>query len=487
MKKKISRLQLVWIIILTCAVGLTNLSSSSLQDSRDDHTDKVYSHKDVLIIMIVIFLSMPIILKITPGISIAILSGICYGVEFLRFAGVEISAMTFTLSELTSLCLYTITTRWSRGRCLSFSLAIVQSASLLSPVVLKFVYGAVSKVSASKDTTIFLSTLLMRFLCFLAAIIYGFFEHSLLEKMKPRDLQRARGSTEIEGRLIFDEADLEYSKVKEKRVRNLKTISKLTSMYWIIAIGFAVCSQVFDIFDSYLDYILIFKYSFPRAEVGNLQNLKIFSSLIFLPMVSILVVLIGKKGFFMLTSSVIQLCCYMVIKGLDPGSYNSEAIPLVLGSYEMARSMYLASILSSMVLNVPQGMSLQAFFCSCLIKIAFNSFQISDFVLTVSDVLTLTLIFAVLGLAINCIILKVSGKMLNFPENHQRVVDWRRKEDEKFTNSLMASYADLTGNTINCGEKAHQGKLGEPEIRAENESSSFNYIGVTKKQMKSHQ
>ena len=106
-----------------------------------------------------------------------------------------------------------------------------------------------------------------------------------------------------------DEAEnVEKTTVEDEAEKiNLKDVSKFTLSYWILCLQ---CLVVYNCYFTWTDIINAFyvaKYNFTISTAGNLVSIPYFQAAVITPMFGTLIDRLGKRGFFMILSSLLAI------------------------------------------------------------------------------------------------------------------------------------------------------------------------------------
>jgi hypothetical protein len=189
------------------------------------------------------------------------------------------------------------------------------------------------------------------------------------------------------------------------------------------------------------------RFKYPYLDAKNLVTLIPIVCIALIPIISTVIVFIGKKGICLLLASIIASVNFLYLQTL-PAEPSTHVTVCIL-SVALFYSMYSTVIWSSMTLVVPQqGTSVALGIATTvqnvlmtILPLYFGSINESRTIKAYDKSLFSLTLLSVGGLLSSLLVILVdfrTGKRLHLPENHEKVLEAKSRATISFTNSTSS-------------------------------------------------
>jgi len=397
--------------------------------------------------MIMVPLSSYLIAFIGLGTNTVIFVGVIYlgilacylGVYFEMFSLILLGRVIFGAAyECTFVAQASFTEKWFYGRNLSLAFAVNRvmsylgascSAYLCPELFLKY-------RSMTNPFYFYLSFIfVIFFLSFVLKIMDSRYEH-LLTSSAVQVSEEGASTTNL---MIEENQDQEIDEKFE-----LKDLKKISSMSWLLAIGFALFSSCYYQFTNMATDLLVNRYSLGYQDAKNHTALIPIFATVLIPIFSVILNKIGKKALALVLGTVLGITVYLYMMTLPLTGTSDLSIVLSLLGIAGFWSLLCAAVWTSYSLSLPKpavpfmmGMIIviQNFGFSFLPlvfgvinkKRNYQSYQNSLCVLTGMCVLSFVIFFIIYLKDIR------GDRLLDMPENNKEVQEIRARSTSEFS------------------------------------------------------
>ena len=209
-----------------------------------------------------------------------------------------------------------------------------------------------------------------------------------------------------------------------------KDLGKLSKLAWLLPFILCFSVNTYYLFDANGTDCLMNRYGFEYSEAKNLMTLLPIFGMIMTPLFSVVILKIGKKGFFFVLCGLFAVSANLMLFFLPVNPGDLIYAPLAL--YGLFYGLYNALVWSAMALVVPKqavnlflsigvgimsiGLTLIPFIAGILVK----DRDVAAYQKSILLQTGMSVVLLLLGLVVARLDLK-SGKLLHLPENDERV------------------------------------------------------------------
>lgn len=415
------------------------ISKFQISTEKLDFLYTIYSLPNFIILIF----ATPLVAKIGLGMSSILTSGLIFFSSILMFLGFYTNNFTYLIigrgiigsgAEICVISVYTIAERWFKGKFLSFAQGSCRALSFAS-MAFGFYFGPQFLIKTrSMQLSLFICGL-VSFTGFLASFGYWVFEKIFKRKLKERRLSLFE-SLNLESRLTREKEEDD----KKKKDFGLKDVKKLSGLFWLLAFLFGFGCQGYYQFLNFATDCLTHRYGYSFEEAKDKLSLLPLIMMILMPIFSAGIVKTGKKGFVLLISFLIFLVNFVLMLNYPetPGNY----VYLIIGSISVAYCLFVATIWPCMTLAAPSkatavalgfGLYTQGVFLTFM-PMVFGRLNENRDVKAYNNSIWLLVLMMAVGVLLCFVVIIVdfrTGKLLDLPENDERVAKIRqRMEDE---------------------------------------------------------
>ena len=228
----------------------------------------------------------------------------------------------------------------------------------------------------------------------------------------------------------------EKSDITYKQHFKMSSLGKVSKLSWMCVIYFSISANCFHQFMNIAMDLYKIRFEFDQSQAKNAVAIIRFLSVVFIPLISLIITKVGKKGYFMILASILAIANPLVLAFI-PRDHPYLPYLGVVGLC-LFWSVQVSSVWPSMSISMPKqavvimigiGTALQNLFGAVLPVIIGSinnqrtpaSYQKSLFVLSYMGVIILVLsVFITLEDS-------RTGRIIDIPENDERVRDMRVK------------------------------------------------------------
>lgn len=349
-----------------------------------------------------------------------------------------------------------IAERWFTGKFLSLAIGMNNVVSLSATALAAWLGPEIFVSKRDIQWVVFIITVVC-FFCWLLNVGCWLLEERLIKKEKEfeqalqekilekRRLSKGKGDG-VSGSIIPQLNNTSSLKGQSEAKFTFKHIGHLGKLFWMLTVVFAFLNMSYFQFTNFVTDLLMQRFRYPYLDAKNLVTLIPISTMILIPILSSIVVIVGKKGYALLISAIVATVVYWYMEIMPAESSFSVTICILGVSFFF--SLYNSVIWSSITLVVPQqGTSVALGLATTIqnilmttLPLYFGNINESRTIEAYNRSLFSLRVLAFGGIFASLIVIIVdfrTGKRLHLPENHKEVLEAKSKATKKFINDTL--------------------------------------------------
>lgn len=307
---------------------------------------------------------------------------------------------------------------WFKGKFLSMALGLNQFMAVTGLAVSAFAGPRIYIASGENLSAPYFVCMCLGLITFSSALIYAL-------------IHRKSGK-------YFDGPG---GKKVAKKVINFKKVGSLSSMFWILALCYGVISMTYYRFLNIITDFLMVRFKFTLLQTSNLTSILPILNMFFIPIMSSIVQVKGKKASILMSSTVVAFIIYTSLYLLPAES--SWIISGLILSLSVFFTLYISTIWSCITLSIPSQIAALGFGCSSLTQSVF-SILVSTVIgaaakprteQAYNNALKILIGMATTGFILTLTLLKMdskAGNLLQLPENNPEVKKLVKEIEHKY-------------------------------------------------------